>query len=221
MCNVSKCHLRDVTFAVINLCHDSDTYIFFLSRVKILASYPTRCIVMWPRVCTKPVPRGYRIIGARVSNGTGESVVQSTGWNCLYTEGWTSNTHVRKYSEPPALRYIPLVLCVSLNPIRDRNEAFVADTSRLWGSMSATYCRWREYSGRCLEGHDFECHVQERVPLYPSPLFIWREREYRLNCCHALCDVHSTNSSPKPSLANRGRKANMTIVGDCVYEKYN
>lgn len=45
------------------------------------------------------------------------------------------------------------------------------------------------------------------------PLFSFGEREKTsLNCCHALCDVHSTDSSPKPSPANRGRKASMTIA---------
>lgn len=37
-----------------------------------------------------------------------------------------------------------------------------------------------------------------------------------LDCCIALCDAHSTDSSSKPSPVNRGRKANATIVGDCV-----
>lgn len=39
--------------------------------------------------------------------------------------------HVRKHIEPTTLQSLPVALYVSLNPVRDRNEAFVADTSRL------------------------------------------------------------------------------------------
>lgn len=121
----------DVTFAVINLCHSSNTrqqaankfgisriihIIFFLSRritslSHTMYRYVTLCV---HKACHPSRLSNYRsenISGSRTSV-PGENVAQSTGWNCLYIEGGIRQTcpSANTAREPTTLQSLPLSL---------------------------------------------------------------------------------------------------------------
>lgn len=113
------------------------------------ARFARRCIVTWPCVCTKPVvPRGYRIIEARISQVRVTPAETSrkvpAGTVCISREG-IRQTRVRKHSESTTLSLFLSLRSLSHSPCFVKScpdrDAFVVDTSRLWGSMSATRCR--------------------------------------------------------------------------------
>lgn len=134
MCNVSKCHLRDVTFAVINLCHGSDTCLNVANNFGasvVIYFLPLSCQntrVLSHAMYRYATPCVHKARPSRLSNYRSKSIERYRRKRrakyrlklFIYRGMNPSNTHVRKYSEPPTLRYIPLVLCVSLNPVRDR-----------------------------------------------------------------------------------------------------